>query len=340
MLIYFLLAFLPIGLFYTGSHVNSYRKYWIVCIFIIVFTAFRFDVGYDYPAYWMAISETTDALIKTYEPGMQFVALLCREIRSPQLFFFLTSTISLLLVFVSIKRYSTDPQITLLVFIYLFLTIYFGEVRQAMALSIVFWGFRYVESRSLLKYLCVCLVAILFHVSAIFAILIYFVYKINFWIILIAAIATPVLLTPIFNFMEQMDLYVTHISHEDEYTGGNFVSIFYILLYVISVLLIFLKKGNIKNYPLAKVILITLFLPFFFSPHLSLRIAYYFNIYFCILIPQVLVHHGKYIRFTTVFMLFLYFMLFMYISSLNPSRSPYIPYNMTFFVDNPQFRGI
>lgn len=340
MLIYFFLAFIPICLFFTGSRVNSYRKYWIVCIFLIVFTAFRFDVGYDYPAYWMAISETTDVLIKAFEPGIQLLAWICREIRSPQLFFFLTSTISLLLVFFSIKRYSINPPIALLVFIYLFLTIYFGEVRQAVALSIVFWGFRYVESRSLLKYLCVCLVAVLFHTSALFAILIYFVYTINFWIIFIVAVATPILLMPIFNVMEQMDLYVTHISHEDEYNGGNFISIFYVLLYVTSILLIFLKKGNMRNYPLVKVILITLFLPFFFSPHLSLRIAYYFNIYFCILIPQVLVNQGKNIRFVTVLMLFLYFMLFLYISSLNPSRSPYIPYNMTFFVDSPQFRGI
>lgn len=340
MLIYILLGFIPIYLFFTGSHVNSYRKYWIICAIIIVFTAFRFDVGYDYPAYWRAISEPSDILVGRCEPGVRLIAMFCREIRSPQLFFFLTSTSSLFLVFFSIKRYSINAPISLLVFIYLFLTIYFGEVRQAMALSIVFWGFKYVESRSLLKYICVCLVASLFHVSAIFTILIYFVYKINFWIVLIVAIATPVLITLIFSFMESIGLYYTYIFYGDEYRGGNYVSIFYVLLYVISILLIFLKKGKLKNYPLIKVILITLFLPFCFLPHLSLRMAYYFNIYFCLLIPQVLANHGKYIRFTTVFMLFLYFMLLIYISSLNPSRSPYIPYNMTFFIDNPQFRCI
>lgn len=340
MLIYFLLAFLPFCLFFNGSSASSPRRYWLVCVFIILFTAFRFDVGYDYPAYWMAISENDDAWIRIYEPGIQLIALLCHELRSPQLFFFITSTLSLLLILSSLQLYSSSPKIALLVFLFLFLIIYFGEVRQAMALSIVFWGFRYVESRSLLKYLCVCLVAVLFHSSAIFALLIYFVYKLNFWLVFVIAIAAPVLLMPVFNFMEQMDMYTTHISHGEEYKGGNFISIFYVLLYILSLFLIFLKKGNLKNYPSAKIILATLFLPFFFSPHLSLRIAYYFNIYFCLLIPNILLKQDKNIRFAIILMLFMYFMLFMYITSLNSSRSPYIPYNMIFWIDEPHFRGI
>ncbi|WP_133126210.1 EpsG family protein, partial [Vibrio breoganii] len=55
----------------------------------------------------------------------------------------------------------------------------FNGIRQAVALSLVFFSFRYIESRKLVPFLLIIAFAYLFHRSVLLVAPIYFVYKLN-----------------------------------------------------------------------------------------------------------------------------------------------------------------
>ena len=95
--------------------------------------------------------------------------------------FFIASVITICLMLYSTFKETTDFVFVSLLFIFTGgWTGSFNGVRQYIAIAIVFLGRKYIMERKFWKFLLVCGIAFLAHKSALFFILIYFVYSENF----------------------------------------------------------------------------------------------------------------------------------------------------------------
>lgn len=137
----------------------------------------------------------------------------------------------------------------------------------------------------------------------------------------------------IFSIMTSLNLYSSYLENFN-LNGGSFIRLFYILL-IISLFLL-KKKKNKEEKRIFILLVFGLHLPFLFGSHLGMRIANYFFIYICILIPLYLKRKSSNKIFISLFICF--FTLFLYISSIN-GKSQYIPYNFYWNKDKTVFRS-
>lgn len=150
----------------------------VISAILVFFAGVRYDVGADYRQYADNFrAYCTQTLVWNKEPGIRFVSQLAAKISDNYgMMFFLMSFITVGLVTYTIARESDYYQISILM--YIFLGSWhesFNSVRQSAAAAILFWGHKYIKERKLIKWLLVCLIAFLFHTSAIVFVPLYFV---------------------------------------------------------------------------------------------------------------------------------------------------------------------
>lgn len=201
MTVYIIMIFLTISLARIQHRVKrKIEKKFIFALTILLPTlvaAFRYDdSGTDYIMYsnifkkiglggnGITVSFVTGKTFtkKTLEVGFFWLVKICQMVTTESWFTFgVIALIMYFFVFKTCLRHSTDYLISILLF---FITaIYFDSfngLRQYLAMAVFFYGFRYIESENLKKYLLVCLVACLFHKSIIFVIPIYFLQYLKF----------------------------------------------------------------------------------------------------------------------------------------------------------------
>lgn len=110
-----------------------------------------------------------DLTISNFEPGYTLLCWLISRF-SDQDFIFLavTSCLSLLGPFYLVKKYSTWPCISILIYILLgFYTNTYNNVRQSIAISVIFFSIPYIISNRPIKFLLIVSLATTIHASAV-----------------------------------------------------------------------------------------------------------------------------------------------------------------------------
>lgn len=167
------------------------RKFFvIVCVIILSFvSAARGDFSTDYNGYeqiYLRFSSYSlgDILQRGYfanpETGYLVFQHLIRMLFGNVIYIFIIS--SVIVVYSNIYVLKKNPEILLVVFLFVNGGIYFDSfnlVRQALAVSIVLCGSRYLYERKLTKYLMVILFASTIHISALIMVPFYFLSKIS-----------------------------------------------------------------------------------------------------------------------------------------------------------------
>ena len=225
MLFYILFICIVLSLFFLSRvFPEGSRRYYffeLVGLFVIIFIGiFRFDVGWDYINYYNYIDKIEVNQIIRLEPLSQIFCIIAILFDNPPLLFVLFGLPTYLIFFHSFKKYSVNFQLSVLIFLAFFYLESFTSVRQILALSISFWGFKYILKQSLFKYVLVVGFAALFHVSALAALFIYPVYRflslrMLVFIIPILFLAKEILLRVLY----VLDIYSYYIDKLDEYTG-------------------------------------------------------------------------------------------------------------------------
>lgn len=97
------------------------------------------------------------------------------------LFVIVVSIISLIGIMFSVKRYSKDPLIVILLYVTIG-TYYMNFIilRQAIALSILMYSIKYIEDKKLTKFIISVIVATLFHKTSLVFLPMYFLCNINY----------------------------------------------------------------------------------------------------------------------------------------------------------------
>ena len=306
-------------------------------LLILFLSLLRFDVGWDYAGYYNTVVEDNIYLIRRFEPFSQIFFNIAVFFDSPQLVFILFGVPTYFFIYQTIKKYSPSPRFSLLLYFCFFYLESFGFIRQALSVSICFWSIRFIFERKFFRFLFYVILACMFHLSAVVALLAYPLYRKMslFHLLWIIPLLFAVKHT-LFMFLADWGLYDSYLDELNAMEGGALIRFFYILLFI-SLLLLRNKRLGEKEHFFFFTVGLALSFPFLFGSHLGVRLSSYFFIYYILLIPALL----KNIKLKCLYALaaFAFFMLTLFMTSKDPIKSQYIPYQFIFEVgDNPIFR--
>lgn len=226
---------------------------------------------------------------QNYEKGyLLFNKLVGTLWENQQFFLFSCALVSILPVGIVVGRYSKNCRASFL--IYFGLTVFhivFSGLRQAIAVGIAFYGFRFVTEKNGRQYLFTILLASAFHKSALAAALIYPLYwiKLNRRARLVTAGLLPVLFlcrVPLWNLIVQ----VTGMSSFAVHNGSVTLLAVFCLIYVYLILFApeTRETGGLVNIHYVSCCLLTLTE----VSNVAQRAGYYYMIYTVLLLPAVL----------------------------------------------------
>lgn len=165
------------------GHHNKVYIYWAYFILLFFFGLRGFvmtDFEFYYPYFDMIDgieSVPSVILVKGWEPGFVYYTYLCKLI-IPNYFAwnFMSTLIDLVILSVFIRRYSNNHILFLVVFFVTgALNLEMNYLRNAKAIFIFLLAIKYIHEKKLIKYVLMILLAMSFHMSAIFYLPLYFV---------------------------------------------------------------------------------------------------------------------------------------------------------------------
>ena len=337
MLFYIFLIFSIYIIFTLADYQWKYvwqRKLLLItpCFILFCIAIFRFDVGYDYPAYYAMVTSSHQDELERLEPMSRLFIDMAICLDKPYLLFVFFGIPTYILAFWTCYK-TGNFQLAFWTYIFLFLFSTFGAIRQAIAIAIIMSALVAMKNRRLYLYLALCFIASLFHYSALIMLPIYFIYHYISWkVILLGMIATTIFFPIIISFLLENNIYSYHLM-EAEIEGGSFIRFFYWILYLILLGISYRQHTLKKTAPFFTALIPALFFPFLFGGHLGGRLSWYLYSIFLFLIPQIMSQCGKKLRMAFMLMLCAYFFALLYVSSKAGDKSPYTPYKTIFEVD-------
>ena len=323
-----------------GERQRNGCAYLFVSIGLMFIAAIRFDVGWDYPIYYTAIELANPAVLSRFEPLNLLIISFAIRYEEPFLFFIISSLIIYTLTFYSFKRFSVNPAIALIVYLGIFYLPFLSVVRQALAVSICLFSYKYLYEKSFIRYSICILIATLFHYSAAISLVIFFIYHwINVKQSLLIAVSLLLLKSIVLSALEYLGIYSDYLSSLDDLSGGGLTRLFYPLLCFSFIFLYKLRKSEKDELKLLSVIIIGLVFPFLFGSTMGERLCYYFIVYYCYLIPLLLQKIPLFVKNIYVLLFSGYFLFMIYFTSNIPGqKSAYTPYKTIFDITNISFK--
>ena len=151
---------------------------------------FRYEVGTDYVTYYYCFSELdkvsynwilTDSFHMNMERGFLLVSKFIVDLSGARAAFGVYSFIIIsIFIFTIIKQYEKyNLTLCYLIFLITINLSSYNILRQEIALVILFWGFKYIFNKSIVKYGFIVLVACQFHTTAALSVPLYFLWSKN-----------------------------------------------------------------------------------------------------------------------------------------------------------------
>lgn len=162
---------------------NSKHKIWFavpVVAFSLIF-GFRYGVGIDYYAYRDSYFLDLKSLMEYYELGYVYLVYISRFLNlGPEGLFVILSFLQIYFIykaFLYVKKEALVFFSIYLIFTGIAMMSFMNNIRQTIALSIFIYAIRYIVERKALNYYLLCLLAVLFHKSAIILFFVYPLYR-------------------------------------------------------------------------------------------------------------------------------------------------------------------
>lgn len=178
----YLIVLLLLGILsvtYVGSYTVTGQKASIslMAVILIFISGFRYYVGTDYYSHVKNFSSMLEQEIDwNSQPALTIIARISTKLGFGYYgWFFTMAAITIGLVMIAIWKYSDYKCYS--VFLYIFLGCWVGSfntIKQAAAAAILFFGYDALEDRKFLKWVIICCIAAMFHVSAFAMIPVYF----------------------------------------------------------------------------------------------------------------------------------------------------------------------
>jgi len=308
-MIYLLIGFLFIVFSFQEVNKNnpksSLHTLVFSCVVMWLLAGLRSGTGTDWYNYYNIYIEKPDGL----EIGYTFLNNLFSDLNIHyNLFLLIINGFAILLMYKFIKRNAYIGIIGLLIFFSdSFLYFNLSGVRQAIAISIVCFGFKYVLSKEYVKFILIIVLACSFHLSSFIFVFVCFIprYKLSLKfivIVLVTAVLFNILLQSISDFITLFTLKNSEFYINQQVYEFNIVTAYYIGAIKRSVI-IFLcliygekmfKNSNSRYlfniYLLGFVIYLVLYK---ISPDIGTRLSVYFTIFEIILAGNLIYFNNK-----------------------------------------------
>ena len=171
---------------------------------VIIISGFRKDVGIDYQTYEFLYDGYKDSYLEVIEPAWQIINNVLHTVGLSYVGW--TTLISVLIIglfSIGMKKMSVSFAFSFLLFCCtILLDTSFNAIRQYSAMAIIFWGTSYIFERKYLHYYICVAIALLFHNSALIAILFpLFIRKAKPTILIGLLLTTMLIGTTIMNYL-------------------------------------------------------------------------------------------------------------------------------------------
>lgn len=329
----FMIAFLC-GRYYVINQKNIQNKdlgYKTAIVFIILISSLRFNIGYDWSAYLKFVYPYYTPLnTLRLEPFDRVICAIAGKLKQPIILFSIYAIITYYILGITIYNYSVDKYTSLIIYLCLFYLSGLSTIRQEIAVAVVFYGYKYVKEKKLMKYLIICFLAMCFHKTAIIAISFYPIYysskNLIYTFIACSIVFFKVLLPKIIAYF--FPFFMSYLDFNGiAKSSGNLTKLFYLFIYIY--LFIISKRIDI-NKGLLNIVSIGVLLPFLLGGHTGGRLAEYFLLYYTLLIPEA--NRRFSINYRIIFLIpfYIFFFLFLY-TSVNINKSnEYVPFRWYF----------
>lgn len=311
------------------------------------------SVGIDTWAYIRAINSASNSysgeLFFTYfEFGFGvLIKILIAILREPHYVILFISLITNTLIIKTLWRYRQNYSFSFSVFLYY--TLYYFEtfniLRQYLALSIIFWGIKFLYEKKYIKFVIVTLVASSMHGSAIIAITflpIHFLvekkmmlkHKILILFSIIGFLFFSNYIMDLIGLSSTIEKYQTFYIQGGAGKSQNFGLFFILRLLVIIFSFYVLKKNGFKNYKFSKFIILvnllgtTATMSGYIIPYAG-RVGTYAAFFEIILWSQLTQIKSKELKFLLK-VFFITLSLYLLYSSLKGSTQGHMPYKVFF----------
>ncbi|WP_053373003.1 EpsG family protein [Paenibacillus sp. FJAT-27812] len=287
---------------------NNRRSIFIIIALIqmyLILALKNISVGTDTINYYLGFSIIRDLdwievfdlgrnnLVFNYERGFILLTKIISIFTDDfQVYYGVLYFIIMFLIYKFIKKYAIMPFLSIYLFISLgFYNFTFSGIRQAIAISVILFSYKYIINRKIVKFSICVIIAALFHKSAIIFLPAYFLYF--FTITPIIAILYFVILIVLFIFrIEIFHLITPLVGYEESIETTNAYTLLIILLLTFTIGLFFYNKVIRKNEN-NKVIfnLIAIASLLMISTTISsvgLRAANYYYIFIILFIPNII----------------------------------------------------
>lgn len=344
---YFLILMLV--LLHSLQH-DQHRMFLSVCIILFCFSAFRYDVGWDYSAYYSMAEGFATNRSEDYELFPKLFLIAAELFEMPSVFFLLISFFTIFLIYLTFRN-TSFPSFSLLA--YFCIPVFFMEslstVRFHLALSVILLAEYYAFAKRWLSFFLLLIVAFNCHISATIMIilpllLVYIPNRlVNISILLISSLLSKFLFNILIN-MNFLSLEVeTYLNLAGETPGFTLLPIlfllcdaFHLLYYNRFVALNPILKTYIYLYNVGCCIMLL----FSFEATLSSRLSKFFIAVLLFILPyyqfafsqRKLVNQITYVFLISIFLMNLYVSSHAY-SSGAVEKNQYIPYQLVFFND-------
>lgn len=328
-------------LFNSKYYDNSNQKDYIYTIFILIiflFSAIRYNVGWDFMGYYRTI--TTDVYTNIGNNGEWLTILLinfAKALDLPQLYFIINSGVCIFFISSAVKKYSKNPWMSMILFVTfpLFYLNSFSVIRNFSAIAIVFYANRFILEKKLFKYIFAIIIASQFHKSALIGIVFYPLNNIKLtnlrliFLLLMTPIISQIMKISVLLFTPQYSIYLNKTTKQEGTKA--------ILVMLFLGLIITLVKKYIKIKNAAEIVLtfynnfiygLLIYVMFFETGTMGHRLSLYGTICSIILIPEIIdLFKSKKERLMLKVIVYLFFSIFFFYI-IKAGSSTYIPYKI------------
>ncbi len=284
----------------------------LVCIELVIFTGLRgHTVGADTLTYLNALKHYTGISLSEvftaklvwpfdFEVGYFLLTKLCGYLYlPPTVFLFIIAVAIYIPTFIYIYKNSSHPYISVLIyFAFGFFSYSLGIFRQFIAIGIVLCALRHIEKKEFIKYLIAVLIAMLFHLTAVIALPLYFLARINWrrnWLIA-ALIAAQTILILIGRYVIKLAVtlfpsYSGYFDRPENAQGGSYLNLIFLNIVLFSFLFANRKKPqrDLKtNLVSAQLILAVLLQCCAYHMNIFGRVIPYFSMSLMVAIPSII----------------------------------------------------
>lgn len=313
----------------------------------ITIGAFRYFVGADYENYIYIYENRSDMQLKeifiyNWEILFSIIIKIAYMLNDYQYMFAIISFLTIIVLYATIYNYKEKLSLGFMFFLYLFLyyTTSFNIIRQALAVVIVAYSYKFIIDRNFKKFLLTVLIASFFHTTALLFLPFYLIYdknemrkKVIRYVYIFIALIVVFNYSTIINLLSQILVFEKYELYSIEVDSTNMD--FILNLFLLFVIIIFRKpliKYDSRNeiFIYFSIINVIFLLTGYFSPFVK-RISLYFgisNIFLLSAFPQISKNKGQ--------KLFIYFIVMVYaisyfsLTTIVLKQGNVIPYHTIF----------